>query len=161
MSALGAGYPQILSINVFGSNGDLLVSSHPTTVPVNFADREDFGVVRDAPAILHISQPTVSRVTGVHTFNVAQGWTDARGGFGGLVSVSMNLAYYRDFFRDLRAPDSPLHLGLLTADAVPLVWYPDPTDEDWATSAQPELASALRGSEQRRFLATVCSGHWR
>ncbi|WP_042272690.1 response regulator [Paraburkholderia heleia] len=144
MSELGAGYPQILSINVFSSSGELLVSSHPTTGPINVADRRDFDVVRAAPAILHISQPMVSRVTGVHTFNVAQGWTDARGRFGGLVSVSMNLAYYRDFFRDLRAPDSPLHLGLLTADAVPLVWYPDAGSEKWATSAHSALAIALR-----------------
>lgn len=144
MSELGTGYPQILSINVFSSEGELLVSSHPTAGPVNVADRKDFDVLRDAPAVLHISQPMVSRVTGAHTFNVAQGWTDARGGFGGFVSVSMNLAYYRDFFRDLRAPGSPLHLGLLTADAVPLVWYPDAGDEDRTTSAHPKLASALR-----------------
>lgn len=144
MRDLGADYPQILSINVFSGRGELLVSSHPTAGPINIGDRNDFEVVRNAPGLLHISQPMVSRVTGAHTFNVAQGWGDAHGGFAGLVSVSMNLAYYRDFFRDLRAPDSPLHLGLLTADAVPLVWYPDAVDEDRETSTRPELARALR-----------------
>lgn len=150
MRELGAGYPQILAINVFSSGGELLVSSHAASGSINVADRSDFGVVRNAPALLHISQPMVSRVTGVHTFNVAQGWTNARGGFGGFVSVSMNLAYYRDFFRDLRAPDSPLQLGLLTAGAAPLVWYPDDGDKDQAMP--PGLVSALRERDSEGVL---------
>lgn len=120
----GAGYPQISSINVIGKNGDLLVSSTPVNRHVSIAGREDFATVSAAPEQLYISRPMIGRITGVKTFNVAKGWRE-NGAFAGMVSISMRLDYYREFFRDLRSPDSPLYLGLLNSNAVPLVWYPE------------------------------------
>lgn len=120
----GAGYPQITSINVIGKDGDLLVSSIPVRRHVSISGREDFLAVRADPEQLYISRPMIGRITGVTTFNVAQGWNE-NGKFAGMVSVSMRLDYYRDFFRDLRTADSPLSLGLLNSKATPLVWYPE------------------------------------
>jgi signal transduction histidine kinase len=122
---LGGGYPQVAAISVFGTQGQLLVSTKLFPVPAaSIGTRADFRAVADAPAVFYLSGPMRSQVTQAAVFNLVRGRSDAQGHFLGVVSIAMDPDYFKAFYRDVVGADSPMHMGLIRADGAVLAWYP-------------------------------------
>jgi len=78
----------------------ILVSPTRFTKPINLGDREHFKVhVHDRDAGLFVSKPVLGRSSGKWSIQMSRRVNKADGSFGGVIVISMDTAYFVDFYR--------------------------------------------------------------
>ncbi|PXW15467.1 hybrid sensor histidine kinase/response regulator [Paraburkholderia caballeronis] len=149
LDAIGGGYPQIASVSIFGSDGDLLTSSRFALVPpVSISQRDDFVGIRDGRVIDHVSRVMYGKVSGETVFNMGVARRDEQGAFAGIVSVALRPGYFSSFYRDLLGAASPMAMGLIRSDGAILAYYPTRASSPDTIDAKSPFGLALaRGSE--------------
>lgn len=107
--------PQVADISVLDAAGDVRVS---TALPLggkgpNFADRDYFRALKAAPSKLpYVSRGAVGRISGVPIFTMAERASLRDGAFDGIVAVSIEQSYFKDFYS--RAEREYAHLVILS-----------------------------------------------
>ncbi len=103
-------------------------SSAESVIGQSFADRDYFTVHRDNPDIgLYISRPDQGRITGAWRIMLSRRRNNPDGSFAGVVSVGIQLSYFRQLFQDLDLGPHGL-IRLIRTDGT--VLYRDPWRED-------------------------------
>lgn len=89
-------------LSLIDADGNLVVSSQPTSGPVNVADRDFFLYHRShADDELFIGRPVLGRVTGKWLIPVSRRLYKPDGSFGGVVLASVNPQYFSGFYRQM------------------------------------------------------------
>lgn len=79
---------------IIEADGEVVLSSQPFK-PLNLRDREHFRVHRDHPEIgLFVSKPVLGRVSRKWSIQLTRRIDDGKGGFGGVIVVSMDPFYF-------------------------------------------------------------------
>jgi signal transduction histidine kinase/ActR/RegA family two-component response regulator len=96
-------FPQVSSFGVVDETGQLLASTRPNwDRSLTFADRDYFLIHRDGQHTgMFIGSLLRSRLTGEALFFVSRRLERADGGFGGVVTASINLAYFASLYASL------------------------------------------------------------
>ncbi|MFC6670169.1 cache domain-containing protein [Marinobacterium aestuariivivens] len=99
---LGEAYDEALlvQIAVIGPGGRLAYSNlDPDAKPVDLSDREHFRVHKDRTEdALFISKPVKGRVSGRYSIQMTRPIPNERGGFGGVLVISLSPDYFSEFF---------------------------------------------------------------
>lgn len=121
---LGGGYPQISTVSVLGSNGDLLASSMFYPAPkISVENRDDFRAAHDDMHALHVVGPILSPLLHTNIFTVSQARVGRSGEFLGTVSIAMRPGYFNDFYKEIVGQDA-LVICMVRADGAVLASYP-------------------------------------
>ncbi len=132
------------------ATGRLRLSTMAFPVPAsNAADRDFFRAHLAEPDRPYISELIVGRVTGNPTFLVSRRLTGRDGAFLGTASVTVDPAYFAQFYRRLDLPYSPTILMFRTPDFSVLVRHPEPN---------PQAPPPVRELGQRAVQANPVSG---
>ncbi|MEO8056706.1 MAG: PAS domain S-box protein [Burkholderiales bacterium] len=93
----------IVQIRVLDARGDPLLFARPVE-KVNVADRRYFAVHRDVARgdRCYVSGPVVSPTTGIASIQVSRRILDSRGGFAGVVTASVDVAYFTALYEHAR-----------------------------------------------------------
>jgi signal transduction histidine kinase/ActR/RegA family two-component response regulator len=115
------GVPQVRNLFLIDPARRLYLSAFPVGVPyVDISDRSYFTAQQDRDDLgLFISEPLISRTSGEPTFVLSRRLGGSRE-FHGIVTASVEVAYFRRFYQALDL-GSGSSLELLRADGVPLV----------------------------------------
>jgi len=120
-----AGVPQVRRVVIIDAHGDQLYASRDLTRPIlNVADRSYFLAQRDHPdAGLFMSEPLVTRSEGRAAVVLSRRLTDARGGFAGVVTATVDLDDLTQFYRAVNVGTTGA-VQLLRDDGVLLLRHP-------------------------------------
>ena len=111
-------YDQVATISVTDMEGRMIVSSraHPSDASISFADRDWYLGLKNASAgTVYVSRSYVGRQSGQGIFNIARRFTPEEGGFSGIVVVSLDRAYFENFYRQVD-PGQSQNIALLRED---------------------------------------------
>ncbi|HKY02027.1 MAG TPA: ATP-binding protein [Burkholderiales bacterium] len=149
LKQIGAGMPQIQSINIFGADGMRLVSSRFQSNPaVSIADREDFYYhMRLADARPFVSPLFIGRSSNEAIFNMSVGRRDETGRFLGVVNTSLDPRYFRSYYKQILADQPGLTLTLLHANGTPILGFPD--NEAVIASSEKQMKQRVAEGERR------------
>ena len=98
--------PRISAVSVFDAQGSYLNGSFTNTDAgkLNYANREYFAHHRDHPdKILYIGQPIQRKSTGEWAISLSHRWNKPDASFGGGIASVVNLTYFQDFFKTVKA----------------------------------------------------------
>lgn len=124
LDRIGGGYPQVASIAVFGTGGQLLVSSRYSPSPrISIAGREDFKAAPALAPLPYISLPMRGAVSGLPVFNMTTARLTPDGRFLGVIAVALRLDYFDRFYGELSEEGLPVAVGLYRRDGAVLVRY--------------------------------------
>lgn len=89
-------------LSIIDESGDLVSSSQVPFVPSNLSDREHFFVHKDFDSgQLFISKPLVGRSSGKWSIQMTRRINKLDGSFGGVVVVSLDPAYFGEFYKQV------------------------------------------------------------
>lgn len=142
----GKRFPYIEAIWLNDATGRLRLSTLAFPTPASNAADRDFFLAhaesapgRDEP---YVSQLIVGRVTGMPTFAVSRRLGDGDGQFRGIASVTVNAAYFAQFYRSMDLPYAPVIRLFREVDKGVLVSEPP---EATASDGDPgRISEALR-----------------
>ena len=97
--------PQVQDVWVISASGRALVTANVFPVPrqIDFSDRGYFQALRDTDTNLYISEVLRGRVQNVTFFQFARRRPGADGSFNGVVAVSVQPNYFRDYYSRVAA----------------------------------------------------------
>jgi signal transduction histidine kinase/ActR/RegA family two-component response regulator len=123
LAKLAAGSKDIASVFLLDPDGRAWMSSRQFPMPpIDAADRDYFQAVREKDE-LYISTPSRSRLTQEAFFAVTRRRSSASGKFDGLITVSVNPAYFASFYASMvQTPEDAA--GLARTDGAILVRHP-------------------------------------
>ena len=122
-----AGLPSVVNLNVWDAHGHPIARSdrYPTDRVVSVEDRAYFQQQKRAPVPLGISEVIAGRQTGLELLNATIRRETPDGQFGGVVSVSLAPAFFRDYYRSLAAENPSLaRFALVRTDGAILANWP-------------------------------------
>ena len=122
-----AGLPSVVNLNVWDAHGRPLARSdrYPTDQIVSVEDRPYFVQQRVAPVPLGVSEVLTGRQTGLQLLNATIRRNGPGGQFGGIASVSLSPAFFRDYYRSLAAENPTLaRFALVRTDGAVLARWP-------------------------------------
>ncbi len=114
------------AITIFDADGTLVARSPDQFVGQNFSSREYFQIARQGgnPETLYVAQPFMA-ATGEYVLNVSKVLLDDRGGFAGVILVSLGPEYFSTLLKSvLYAPD--MRSTLIHGDGKMIYRVPDP-----------------------------------
>jgi PAS domain S-box-containing protein len=125
LAALLPQLPQVATIDLVNPEGDAVSSNLTVPMqPINVADRDYFATLRDKPdAGTFISRAYEGRVTHMVQFSIARRRHAADGHFDGVIVLSMEPSYIREFYRSFAGPDG-MAIILARTDGAVLARYP-------------------------------------
>lgn len=117
LSARISGAPQVRAQSLFDARGNLWRTSRAYPAPqLNVADHEFFRVHREnANSGLFIDHPARSRIDGAWGVQVSRRLDWKKGGFRGVIAVTMDPAYFEELYQSLRL-ESGTNIALYLAD---------------------------------------------
>jgi signal transduction histidine kinase len=118
--------PTTRAITIFDAEGTLVARSPDQFVGQNFSKRDYFQIARQGgnATTLYVAPPFLA-ATGDYVLNVSKVVLDARGGFGGVILVSLGPDYFSTLLKSvIYAPD--MRSGLIHADGKVIFLAPDP-----------------------------------
>jgi diguanylate cyclase (GGDEF)-like protein/PAS domain S-box-containing protein len=117
---------RIRGLFVYDENGRWLATTEAVNLTdYNNSDREYFKYHRDsADRNTRIGRPLLSRSSGQWTMTLSRRWNHADGAFGGVVSATVDVKYFSDFYQQF---DIGAHgaVALLNADGIIMARSPD------------------------------------
>lgn len=122
-----AGLPSVVNLNVWDAHGRPIARSdrYPTDRRVSVEDRPYFQQQKNAPVPLGISEVIQGRQTGPELVNATVRRSGPDGRFGGAVSVSLSLAFFREYYRSLAMENPKLaRFTLVRTDGAILAAWP-------------------------------------
>ncbi|SAK87808.1 sensor histidine kinase/response regulator [Caballeronia pedi] len=131
--------PSVASIEIYGRNRNLLVSSN--TYPVGLQSIDEHlasapGKPASASGVI-ISQPERTSAPAIDVFNLTLPRYDANGHFLGALVIALRRDYFSAFYERLTVHDRALTVGLFRSDGTTLVRFPAPQARRPPTSNQP------------------------
>lgn len=148
LSDMLLGLPAVVNLNVWNAQAVPLVRSdraiNPTT---NVADRAYFRRQADTDLGFDVSEVLKGRQTGRELFNLTHRRPLEAGAFSGIVAVSLNPEYFRDYYRAIVAQNTDVEaIGLVRTDGRILARWPLPADGATDMPADsPSLLAIRRG----------------
>ena len=105
---MAQGLPQIQGIFITGADARMLASDRVFPPPrgIDYSDREMFKIHRQQRGVLFITEQLTSRATGERFFDLSRRREYSDGNFAGVVSTSLQLGYFTNFFGEV-ASDVP------------------------------------------------------
>ena len=122
-----AGLPAVVNLNVWDAHGRPIARSDrfPSDHIVAVEDRPYFLQQKNAPVPLGISDVLTGRQTGLELLNATIRRDTPDGQFGGVVSVSLAPAFFREYYRSLAAENPSLaRFALVRTDGAILANWP-------------------------------------
>lgn len=107
LNALSSGMPGVRTLAILNARGTIVASNRAELLGQNFAHREYFQTVRQrhAEGILSVAPP-FNTILGSYVINVSRAFHDKNGGFLGVISASLDQAFFRHMMAAvLYAPD--------------------------------------------------------
>lgn len=130
--------PYVEAIWLNDSTGRLRLSTIQYPTPKSDASDRDFFIANKTPnKDLFVSKATRGRVTGRDTFLLTRRLNEPDGSMRGIVSVTVELSYFNEFYGSMNLPFSPLVRLFRLSDMGVIASYPA------ATSEHVTFASAL------------------
>ncbi len=154
-----AGLPSVVNLNVWDAHGRPIARSdrYPTDRIVSVEDRPYFQQQRVAPVPLGISEVITGRQTGLQLLNATIRRSAVDGGFGGVTSVSLSPAFFRDYYRALASENPTLaRFALVRTDGAVLARWPqlDPA-EDGHVGLNDDVFARVNAGERDGHLEVV------
>jgi len=124
LKALADAMPGVRTMLVTDAQGTILASNWPSVTGMNVAQRGYFQTARDQPlpGRLYVSAP-FKTLLGVYSINVVKIWIDAEGRFAGIISATLDPAYFQVLLHSvLYAPDmrsTVIHGGGMAFISIP------------------------------------------
>jgi hypothetical protein len=116
---------QLQGLWLFGPDGQMRASSRFLPTPaVDVSDRDYFRWHQAGRGGIFVSEPLISRSTGEKFIDLSVARTYRDGSFGGVLSVSLLVQYFREFHRDLVANDAGLAITMFRQDGAILSRWP-------------------------------------
>ncbi len=152
-----AGLPSVVNLNVWDANGRPIARSDrfPTDHIVSVDDRPYFLQQKDAPVPLGISEVLVGRQTGLELLNTTIRRSTPSGQFGGVVSVSLSPAFFREYYRSLAAENPTLaRFALVHTDGAVLANWPqsDSGDGQQRVTLNDDVFARVKSGEREGHL---------
>jgi signal transduction histidine kinase/ActR/RegA family two-component response regulator len=161
LAAMIATLPQAQDLQVFDVQGHPLVSARVYPVPhdVSVADQDFFRNLPDARDNLTIGSLQVDRLDHEPSFDVAVPWISRAGVFRGGLAVSVNPAYFQNYWRrNELADETPagMTMVLFRSDGAFLARWPQPIRIGSGVRASPSFHAKLAtnpdaGAYKQRF----------
>ena len=126
-----AGLPAVVNLNVWDAHGRPIARSDrfPTDRIVSVEDRPYFQQQKQARMSLGVSEVITGRQTGLELINTTIRRDTPDGQFGGIVSVSLSPAFFREYYRSLAAENPALaRFALVRTDGAILANWPQLDD---------------------------------
>ena len=155
-----AGLPAVVNLNVWDLNGRPIARSDrfPTDRIVSVDDRPYFQQQKTAPVPLGISDVLVGRQTGLELLNATIRRNRPDNAFGGIVSVSLAPAFFREYYRSL-ATDNPTlaRFALVRTDGAILANWPqaEPGEGPRRVTLSDEVFARVKGGDREGRLEVV------
>jgi two-component system NtrC family sensor kinase len=145
--------PQIATILIVDREGRLLDSNRKNgDDPVYYRDRDWFKALKESDLGLYVSQPYPGRMSGLPIFNIAARiHSGDNRGFEGIIAVSVDRAYFENFFRSISPdPGADYFVVLAREDGRVLARYPGETLPELPDNGQPE--ASLKQDEDGTYM---------
>lgn len=96
MRTLSDAMPGVRTMFVTDGDGKIVVSNRPEVVGIDGGKRPYFTAARLHPDAdsLYVSEPFLTRVNNIYAMNLVKTWAHADGEFGGIVSATLDPAYF-------------------------------------------------------------------
>lgn len=105
--------PQVQSILLLDATGQTVASSRLAPFPIrDFSDGEYFRVHQQGFAGSYLSRPLVTRTSNERVLNLSLPFRDGKGGFGGVINVTLLASYFGEYYGDLVADEPGLTVSL-------------------------------------------------
>ncbi|MDY0748604.1 ATP-binding protein [Paucibacter sp. R3-3] len=127
LADMTAGLPFVVNLNVWDADGTPIVRSdvYPVDPQASVGDRPYFQAQREAAMPLGISMVLNGRQTGREIVNATIRRSAPDGRFRGIVAVSMNPGYFRDYYQSLASEEPKLAtFALVRTDGEVLARWP-------------------------------------
>ena len=154
-----AGVPQIDSLAIVDSKGDLVNFSRYWPVPkASASDRDYFNMLRqpNGPDI-YISKPIASHITGTWSIYFARRINSPSGEFLGLVAAVMDLRHLERFFAGIASTPGEA-ISMLRSDGVLLARYPAVNDKIGQVAPDKLFFMKSTNSQEFRRLVSLWDG---
>jgi signal transduction histidine kinase/ActR/RegA family two-component response regulator len=145
--------PQVQAVWAWDASGNLTASGryYPLPRSLNVADREYFKRLRDGAGSF-ISGTISGRISNERLFNYTERLDGDNGQFNGVLSVSLDVPYFENFYQELAGSQPGLSLSLVRSDGLLVLRYPSVPGESKPVSGASPLTEALRdGSKSGSF----------
>ena len=128
LNAIKRALPYVDDIWLNDSSGRLRLTSAVFPTPMSDAsDRDAFKTQAEFNKGLYVGEPIIGRVTKQSTFLVSRRLEYPTRSFRGIVSVTVSLSYFNNYWANLRLPKRS-RVTLMRGDGTILVQYPPPVD---------------------------------
>lgn len=129
LSAIKEALPYIDNVWLNDSTGRLrLTTAGFPTPPSNVSGRDAFTAQVPSDQGLFVGAPIIGRVTREPTFMISRRLQDRNEAFDGIISVTVALSYFGDYWGKLRLPRDGRIVLIRAADAKVIAQYPPPAD---------------------------------
>ncbi len=129
LNAIKSALPYVDDIWLNDSTGKLRLTSALFPTPdSSVADRDAFREQAASDKGLYVGEPIIGRITSAPTFLVSRRLESPTGQFRGIVSVTMALSYFNDYWGNLRLPKRSRIALMRASDGKIIAQYPSPTD---------------------------------
>ena len=162
LADMTAGLPFVVNLNVWDAAGTPIVRSdiYPVDPQASVRDRAYFLAQREAAIPLGISMVLKGRQTGREIVNATIRRSAPDGAFRGIVAVSMNPGYFRDFYQSLASEEPKLAtFALVRTDGEVIARWPAAADGSMRVPAgSPILAQIARGAASGSIVVSPAQG---
>lgn len=129
LRAVQEALPYVDNVWLNDANGKLrLTTAEFPTPDSNVSGRDAFSVQARADQGLFVGEPIIGTVTKEPTFLISRRLQSRDGRFDGIVSVTVVLSYFNDYWGKLRLPKGSRVTLLRASDARVIAQYPPPSD---------------------------------
>ena len=162
LADMTAGLPFVVNLNVWDAEGTPIVRSdiYPVDPQASVGDRHYFQAQREAGMPLGISMVLKGRQTGREIVNATIRRSTPDGHFRGIVAVSMNPGYFRDYYQSLASEEPKLAtFALVRTDGEMIARWP--LAENGVTRVPPTspiLGQIARGAASGSIVVSPAQG---
>ncbi len=129
LSTIRETLPYVDNVWLADSTGKLrLTSAQFPTPSINIADRDAFRAQAPSDRGIYIGEPVIGRFTKQPTFMISRRLERQNNAFDGIISVTVRLSYFDDYWRKLRLPKGSRITLIRPSDGQVIVQYPRSSD---------------------------------
>jgi len=162
LADMTAGLPFVVNMNVWDADGTPIVRSdiYPVDPQASVGDRHYFQAQREAAMPLGISMVLKGRQTGREIVNATIRRSTPDGRFRGIVAVSMNPGYFRDYYQSLASEEPKLAtFALVRTDGEVIARWPLAANGSTRVPpTSPILAQIARGAASGSVVVSPAQG---
>jgi two-component sensor histidine kinase len=158
LNAIKRALPYVDNIWLNDSSGRLRLTSAEFPTPYSDAsDRDAFKAQAESDKGLYVGEPIIGRVTKQSTFMVSRRLEYPSRSFRGIVSVTVSLSYFNNYWANLRLPKRS-RVTLMRNDGTILAQFPPPLDGVSFVASDREAFRKAVGTSRESGLFSYDSG---